>query len=382
MVQVVEQTPGFGATFGAGLGQGISKGLTQSIDQFFQNKKEERERQRKKSQMEEFFKSDEAKNLSPLQRQLLVGESMGLLPSGSTKAILEENRKQQEIQAINDYFQNLQAGREPFSTEGVAQGNIEPVEADEIALSRLSAAGGKAAELAKFEQSRLQNREKAKTKKEEAYFKLNEPKLMEISDSQRDLEQENARFSRLQELFNDPSKFPPGWMVGLLSKEGELRPTAIAALSDEAQEAVKLIIDSTSGIKNTYGARVTNFDLQTYLRKLPSLLNSAEGKARVLRDLQVINQINRLHNEGIMQIFEEHGGSDKIAYSKVEREFNKRYGKEIDRLYKEFINPAKKTFDTIEAADPGKYLGKKMINDETGEVFISDGKQWKPYTGE
>jgi hypothetical protein len=51
---------------------------------------------------------------------------------------------------------------------------------------------------------------KGKTEKEKEYFKMNEPKLMEISDNQRKLEMEEARYDRLSNLFNDSSKGPCG----------------------------------------------------------------------------------------------------------------------------------------------------------------------------
>jgi len=217
---------------------------------------------------------------------------------------------------------------------------------------------------------------KSKEKKEGKYFAFNEPKLAEIADSERKLSIENARYNRLGELFSDPTQFPSGLLASLVTRDGQINDVAYSQLSPSAQEALKLIIDSTSNIKDTYGARVTNFDLQTYLRKLPSLLNSPEGKMRVLRDLQTVNRVNQLYNRGIQEVFDDAGGSDKIPFSTAEKKFKKKYGDQLNSLLEDFATGDKRNFK--ELPDAKKYLGKRIKDDETGEILISDGTSWKP----
>jgi len=112
---------------------------------------------------------------------------------------------------------------------------------------------------------------------------------------------------------------------------------------------------------------------------LPSLLNSPEGKTRVLRDLQIINQLNQMHASGIQEIFEEAGGTDKIPYSTAEQRYKKKYADKEKELLKFFVNPEKGTFN--ELPDASQFLGRKLKNPETGEIFISDGSTWKPFKG-
>ncbi len=214
------------------------------------------------------------------------------------------------------------------------------------------------------------------SKKELQYLKANEPKLIEIADNQRNLKTQQARFERLNELFKDESKFPSATLSAVLSKDGQLRPIASSLLSPEAQESIKLIQDELSGAKDTFGARVTNFGVGQYLRRLPSLLNTPEGRQRVLRDLRLINEINQFHNEGIMKIFEEKGGSGSIPFSTAERLFEKQNKEKLDSLHNEFVNPSKSNFS--DKPDASKYLGQKIRDKKTGEILVSDGKEWKP----
>ncbi len=232
-------------------------------------------------------------------------------------------------------------------------------------------------QIAKLAQAQKEANERPKSEKQREYFKLNEPKLAEIADTERRLALENSRLGRLSNLFSDPSKFPSPFTAALFTREGQINDIAYSQLTPEAQEALKLITDFTSGIKDSFGARVTNFDLQTYLKKLPGLLNSPEGKTRVVRDLKEINDINQLYNSGIQKIFEDAGGSDKLPFSKAETIFKKKYGKQLDKMLENFVSKGERNVKSL--PEPTKFLGKKFRNDRTGELFISDGTSWKPY---
>lgn len=303
----------------------------------------------------------------------------------SQKSLSDERLK--ALQGQQDLFKKLnpqvqQSGKQPIENPQEQQGLSDAPEDILRKVSAFKGQPGEAGIIGNMAQSELDKRNeerKGKTEKEKEYFKMNEPKLMELSDNQRKLEMEEARYDRLSNLFSDPSKFPSTFTAAIFSKEGQINDLAYSQLTPEAQESLKLIIDSTSNIKDTYGARVTNFDLQTYLKKLPSLLNSPEGKSRVLRDLQVMNRINQLHASGIQEIFEEAGGTDKIPYSKAESRYKKRYGGLEKDLKEQFVNPEKGTFDKL--PDANKFLGRKIKNPETGEILISDGKEWKPFKG-
>jgi len=246
------------------------------------------------------------------------------------------------------------------------------------ALTQMAALSGLPGRLAKEELGRRGEERKERTAKEKEYFKINEPKLIELNDNQRALQTQALRFGRLEELFKDESKFPSATLTAALSKEGQIRPIAGSLLSPEAQEAIKLIQDELSGAKEFFPGRVTNFDVGQYLRRLPSLMNTPEGRQRVLRDLKSINEINQLYNRGVEEVFEEKGGTDKIAFSTAQRLAGKKYEKQIDQINKEFINPDKKNLSELPNPSDPQYLGRKVRNKKTGEIVVSDGKEWKP----
>jgi hypothetical protein len=323
------------------------------------------------------------------------------LPGGSIRNpdILKEMVKQKmKAQSLQDQYSMIfgkkapgtspapqQPGMSPTSSqmgmgEESAQGEEDrgllSMGAENISDQDILAASLVNPTLAKLMQDQKDAAVRPKSEKEKEYFKINEPKLMEVADSERKTQMEGARLDRLSELFSDPKKFPSGFTAAIFTRDGQIDEKAYALLSPEAQEALKLIIDMTSDIKDSYGSRVTNFDLQTFLKKLPGLMNSPEGKERVIRDLKKINEINQLYNRGIQDIFDQAGGSDKIPWSQAEKIFRKKYGKQLDSLTKEFVKPNQKSFKGFPTASD--YLGQRIKDPKTGEIFISDGTVWKP----
>lgn len=302
----------------------------------------------------------------------------------------------QQIQGSQGQPQTGQQSPEQMQASQMAQGqgqqipqNISPLqmvqlskaasdylgpEQSKVLIDQLSEEKKSARE---FSQKKELLERKLSQQKEGKYYEKNEPKLNELADTQRNLRIQNARFERLENLFQDPSKFPSATMAAALSKEGQLRPIFGAQLSPEAQEAVKLIQDELSGAKDTFGARVTNFDVGQYLKRLPSLMNTPEGRTRVLRDLKLINQINQFQNEELLKIFDEHGGPGSIPFSTAERIFEKQNKDKLKEWHDEFVEPTKKKFSGLDQADPKKLMGRKIRDSSTGEVYVSDGNEWK-----
>ena len=114
-------------------------------------------------------------------------------------------------------------------------------------------------------------------------------------------------------------------------------------------------------------------DVATYLRGLPSLINTPDGRQRILHQLRTLNQINQLHYSSVLEEVERAGGSDRIALSTAESLAEKRIKNQVDDLRDRFIHPNKKVFST----PPDPRLYKRMRDRSTGEVLVSDGTSWK-----
>ena len=206
-----------------------------------------------------------------------------------------------------------------------------------------------------------------------------ESKLEEIGDKLDSYEQSGLRFDRLNNLFSPAldEKFPPALLAGAFTKDGELRPTAQASLSPEAQEAVKLVTDEIRGAKDTFGARVTNFDASTYLKTLPGLLNTAEGRRKVLRDLRIMNKINQDQANGILDVVDRYGGPSKISISKAKQIYKKENIRNIEELRKAFKYPEEFPFTELTDFNASLYPGVTIEDPETDQTFTSNGRTWE-----
>lgn len=387
MVQVIGPGGQRGLTTGQKLAGGVSQALQTGQELYQQHRQRKAmeqlglppdiDPQLAKTIIAEKMKGE--RPLNPLQQSQLDLNRQRIEESQSTNSMFNQLLKGGEPQQPLNQQDNLE-DQQPEQTAPSAQQWLKARSDDELKQgAAYKGQPGKKGIIGNMFQSEIDRRQseaQARTKKEGKYFEFNEPELKKIADTERKLDIEDARYGRMEELFSDPSKFPSSITAAFFTKDGQLSDIAYSQLSPEAQEAVKLIIDSTSNIKDTYGARVTNFDLQTYLRKLPSLLNSPEGRMRVLRDLRNVNSINQLYNRGIQEVFDDAGGSDKISFSEADKKFKKKYGEQMKGMLTDFARPEKKTFNS--RPDPAQYLGKRIKDSESGEVFISDGKEWKP----
>jgi hypothetical protein len=192
-------------------------------------------------------------------------------------------------------------------------------------------------------------------------FKAQLPKYQELEAKSFENQQELSRIQRLREL-NDTGNLPAGLgRINVDFKNGELRAPFLA--SEDSQEFVKIVNDFLSGAKNTFGARVTNFEVDRFMRRLPSLLNTKAGRSAVLKQMSIFNEINRLHNEGVLGAVEKAGGIRNIDLDQAERVSRKKNKEEIDRLRRDyaqgsqFINSISKKPEEISSL-PGSVLMK------------------------
>lgn len=362
-------TPSAAQTIASGLGQSLGLLGAQRINNYFLG-----------NQLEKLGLSRDLAGLDPkIQSALIKGQ-----------------QQQAALSKIPYFNRGATATATTPSTEGVIAGtetgasipasdlqpqsgsqlseNI-PTEEDIVQASLINPQVGNA--LSKIRETAINTQ----NSKEKQYFKFNEPKVAQLNSQLQNLEIEDARFERLEDISKNYSdKFPSRLTAAWFTKDGQINKAGQALLADEVQEFVKLVQDNLTGLKDTFGARVTNFDIDAYLRRLPSLLNSPGGRERVLRDLRLINQINRNHAQGVIDIFKEKGGTDKIAYSKVENIYRDRYKDQIQAWRKEFVKGTTTIFN--ELPSPADNANRTIQNKKTGEYLRSDGTNWVPLSDE
>lgn len=172
---------------------------------------------------------------------------------------------------------------------------------------------------------------KERTRRQEARYTTNLPlyqQSIQKRESYETLEDELGALSNLSSQIGGLER------LNINPRSGELIIPALA--SPEAQRYVKTINDLTRTAKETYGSRVTNFDLAQFLKRLPTLANSQEGREQILKQLEILNKINLLNQKNLQEVIEDHGGIRNIDFDKAEELARKKSDREITKLKQEF----------------------------------------------
>lgn len=115
----------------------------------------------------------------------------------------------------------------------------------------------------------------------------------------RNLEEDKFSFQKLRELNPHISTGIDKWNID--PRTGDIILPALA--NPEERQFAKLIVRQLRNAKDTYGARVTNFDAAKYLEGFPSLGDSPEAREAILKDLQLVNQLNLLHSQAMDEVY-------------------------------------------------------------------------------
>jgi hypothetical protein len=209
-----------------------------------------------------------------------------------------------------------------------------------------------------------------KIRRQSERYKTGLPVYQETSTKLRGLEREKERLHILDNL-NKSGKLPKN--IGRLNidKNGNLRLPYLA--SSEAQRYIKTLNEFSSGAKDTYGSRVTNFDLQQFMSRYPTLLNSQEGREQIYQQMRIVNKINSVFYRNLKKVFDDAGGVRKIDADIAESLAEKMSEKEIDKLVEQFDKISSKIAEGNEVEELPT-----AINRSTGERLILKEDQWQP----
>ena len=140
---------------------------------------------------------------------------------------------------------------------------------------------------------------------------FNEPVFRESVTKKKSLEKQGQSFEDLKKL---SPKIPQGFSRFFYDKGGNIRPLAqtLKLVPKEAEEYVKIINDFTTQAKDSYGSRVTNFDLQQFMKRLPTLANSEEGRELIIDRMRVQVEADKAYYDALQKVYK-HYGQGKIT---------------------------------------------------------------------
>ncbi len=106
--------------------------------------------------------------------------------------------------------------------------------------------------------------------------------------------------------------------------------------SPETQEWLKETARFQNRAKDAFGSRVTNFDLVSYMKQFPTLMNTPEGRERILRMMGINNELDQLYENALNDVYM-HYGLNGISQEDAEKEVQKLISNDVERLHDEYL---------------------------------------------
>ncbi len=426
MPQIIDPGQGFGGQLGAALGGGFSSGLqylaqhklNQVIDRQVQKRDKENFESAGFTPQESQFLASQPARLRPNYIKQLRPSGLGSQQGqGETQQLQEQAITPQEQQQVG--LQDLMASLNPRSQANPAQRQLEQVTGgqgqgylqgllntqqpqlgqqgspDTQAMQSQNAAIPQQQQRVPIAEPKVRQKSVAEsltTPKQttaERNFELKEQALESkasheaakgINTAYKAARDSDTRLDRMAKLaetgkLNGPlfSGLVKGIKIPIIGHVGLPQ----GWLTPESQEFDKLSTDFVKGAKDVFGSRMTQGEVDLFLKTIPSLTNSDEGKKVLIRNLKIMNEGAKVKKEALDSILKLNGGKYPANLDNLVEEVA---GPKLEALKEKFIagdeKLAAKEFEGL--PDPSTVSGKKFRDKKTGEIVQSvDGKYVK-----
>ena len=197
--------------------------------------------------------------------------------------------------------------------------------------------------------------------------KENAPIFEEIKGKLKANTRDKLDIKKLSQL-SKSKKLPEGFERLLINPEsGEFYGLAqlTEMVSPEAQEWVKVISRFGNRAKDAFGSRVTNFDLVQYMKQFPGLLNTEEGRERIIKMMKINNELDSLYDDSLKAVYQKYG------LSGIPQE-------EADRLAQDFVKDRTKQLsdEFLELEDENVMSDDDRLSGITVDVIGPDGQEY------
>jgi len=152
----------------------------------------------------------------------------------------------------------------------------------------------------------------------------------------------DMRLNRMTELLNKGNLSSP-LMYSLLDTVNKgifgFGINLKSLMNTDSQEFEKLTTDFTKNAKDIFGSRVTQSEINLFLKTIPNLSQSDKGKKRVLRNWKLLNEGSKLRKKAMLEIIEMNGGERPLGLQTL---VEKKVGPKLDQIAKAFTGKKKK----------------------------------------
>lgn len=313
-ITILPKETGVGEQLGTALGTGLSSGL-QNLAAL---------------KLQQMQKQQGVPGLQALGFAPQEASSLAILDPVLQREIIKQKLQTPQQQA---FAQALSGILQPETTRDQFGTLAQPSQS--FQQQQLSTAGLKPQQALQLAQLSMQQQQISKKAESEA-FKQTKQERKEIIEKARSARQNIHDLERLSELEREGKLDTPGY-VEFLKRSGLDVP---ALMNPGSEEFNKIAASFLRDAKTYLGARISNYELEQFLKTIPNLSQSPEGRKRVIANLKNFNRIALSYNEALKEVMAEHKGVPPLDLSeKIEDKVEKKIDKLSDKLKEDLAKP-------------------------------------------
>jgi hypothetical protein len=194
-------------------------------------------------------------------------------------------------------------------------------------------------------------------KQDYSSFKDNKEYVDKILNGYEAYKRDSTVLNQMQQLVQN-GQLPSPILVKTLEKLG----IPIGAIENaDAEQFDKLSQELVKNIQGTYGSRILQSEVASFMKSIPSLVNSEEGKKRLVQQWKIMNDGKKVYYDSYKDLRKQPKYEKRLPADLHEKVVEIADPK-LDQLAKRFNNMNKIPADYVKSA------GKALVVDPSGEV--------------
>lgn len=223
----------------------------------------------------------------------------------------------------------------------------------------------KGASLSTEQRERIEKILAAREKEQAKAFKETKEERKDILTKARQARMDLRDLERLEELEKEGKLDTPGY-VEFLQRSGLDIPALMNEGSEEFQKIQQTFLRNA---KDYFGGRISNYEIEQFLKTIPSLSQSPEGRKRVIANLKYIKRAELAYKDAYKEVLAKHKGvppldlleeiDDRIdpKLEQLSKRFKEDLRKPVPKGQNKFITALQAAAGSVAGA-PGKVLDK------------------------
>lgn len=179
---------------------------------------------------------------------------------------------------------------------------------------------------------------KERLARQEERHKFNSPKIIDLNDRIKIYKQQDTDMDQLLDI---SKKIPNTYLKQIKRNPFTGNLIFPGSATKEEAEYEKILTGFVKRAKEFFPSRITNFDLETFLKTLPTLTLNSAGREAILEKLKIGNEMMSLEDKELQKIFDKYG-SRKIDYTDALRIAREKSESRYNELNKQLLETNKR----------------------------------------